>query len=104
MSADHILTAVAWPYANGPRHIGHVAGFGRRRVLPPAVDTLSEHVHQEDVSLRLHAVRRAERSDERYSDPNELDGVDPHRATVGQRRLPVGCLARSTVAAGTGMP
>ncbi|HWA65233.1 MAG TPA: methionine--tRNA ligase [Mycobacteriales bacterium] len=23
-----ILAAVAWPYANGPRHIGHVAGFG----------------------------------------------------------------------------
>jgi methionyl-tRNA synthetase len=22
------LTALAWPYANGPRHIGHVAGFG----------------------------------------------------------------------------
>ncbi|MDT4942716.1 MAG: methionyl-tRNA synthetase [Pseudonocardiales bacterium] len=28
MSSEHILTAVAWPYANGPRHIGHVAGFG----------------------------------------------------------------------------
>ncbi|HEX3283852.1 MAG TPA: methionine--tRNA ligase [Mycobacterium sp.] len=28
MSGDHVLTAVAWPYANGPRHIGHVAGFG----------------------------------------------------------------------------
>ncbi len=28
MSGEHILTAVAWPYANGPRHIGHVAGFG----------------------------------------------------------------------------
>ena len=26
--SDHVLTAVAWPYANGPRHIGHVAGFG----------------------------------------------------------------------------
>ncbi len=26
--AEHILVAVAWPYANGPRHIGHVAGFG----------------------------------------------------------------------------
>ena len=25
---SHILSAVAWPYANGPRHIGHVAGFG----------------------------------------------------------------------------
>ncbi|WP_149202352.1 methionine--tRNA ligase [Actinotalea subterranea] len=24
----HILSAVAWPYANGPRHLGHVAGFG----------------------------------------------------------------------------
>ncbi|MEO9240208.1 MAG: methionine--tRNA ligase, partial [Jatrophihabitantaceae bacterium] len=25
---SNVLTAVAWPYANGPRHIGHVAGFG----------------------------------------------------------------------------
>src|SRR5918911_599297 len=25
---EHILLAVAWPYANGPRHIGHVAGYG----------------------------------------------------------------------------
>ena len=25
---SRILSAVAWPYANGPRHIGHVAGFG----------------------------------------------------------------------------
>jgi methionyl-tRNA synthetase len=27
-SPDRILVAVAWPYASGPRHIGHVAGFG----------------------------------------------------------------------------
>jgi methionyl-tRNA synthetase len=26
-SGRHILTAPAWPYANGPRHIGHVSGF-----------------------------------------------------------------------------
>ena len=25
---QRILVAVAWPYASGPRHIGHVAGFG----------------------------------------------------------------------------
>ena len=25
---DTVLVSVAWPYANGPRHIGHVAGFG----------------------------------------------------------------------------
>jgi methionyl-tRNA synthetase len=26
--SQRILVAVAWPYAAGPRHIGHVAGFG----------------------------------------------------------------------------
>jgi methionyl-tRNA synthetase len=26
--SSRILAAVAWPYANGPRHIGHVSGFG----------------------------------------------------------------------------
>ncbi|TNM00441.1 methionine--tRNA ligase [Corynebacterium tapiri] len=26
--AQPVLVCVAWPYANGPRHIGHVAGFG----------------------------------------------------------------------------
>jgi len=25
---SHVLAAVAWPYASGPRHIGHVSGFG----------------------------------------------------------------------------
>jgi methionyl-tRNA synthetase len=25
---QRILVAVAWPYASGPRHLGHVAGFG----------------------------------------------------------------------------
>lgn len=25
---DKVFVGVAWPYANGPRHIGHVAGFG----------------------------------------------------------------------------
>jgi methionyl-tRNA synthetase len=28
MPPERILIAVAWPYASGPRHIGHVAGFG----------------------------------------------------------------------------
>ncbi|MBB5910454.1 methionine--tRNA ligase [Actinoalloteichus hymeniacidonis] len=26
--SSSVLTAVAWPYANGPRHIGHVSGIG----------------------------------------------------------------------------
>src|SRR5919112_1554199 len=28
LMTSRVLTAVAWPYANGPRHIGHVSGFG----------------------------------------------------------------------------
>ncbi|MDQ3859302.1 MAG: methionine--tRNA ligase [Actinomycetota bacterium] len=28
MTPQRVLVAVAWPYASGPRHIGHVAGFG----------------------------------------------------------------------------
>ena len=28
MNGSPVFVAVAWPYANGPRHIGHVAGFG----------------------------------------------------------------------------
>ena len=31
---ERILSAVAWPYGNGPRHIGHVSGFG----VPADVD------------------------------------------------------------------
>ena len=27
-TTQNVLVCVAWPYANGPRHIGHVAGFG----------------------------------------------------------------------------
>ena len=25
--SSHILTSVAWPYASGPRHIGHAAAY-----------------------------------------------------------------------------
>lgn len=32
-SADHILVGVAWPYANGEQHIGHIAGA----YLPPDI-------------------------------------------------------------------
>ncbi len=28
LEPERILVAVAWPYASGPRHLGHVAGFG----------------------------------------------------------------------------
>jgi methionyl-tRNA synthetase len=53
-----ILVAVAWPYANGPRHIGHVAGFG-----VPA-----------DVFARYHRLRG--------SDVLMVSGTDEHGTPV----------------------
>ncbi|MEC7096818.1 MAG: class I tRNA ligase family protein, partial [Candidatus Thermoplasmatota archaeon] len=31
--SEHVLICVAWPYANGPLHLGHVAGC----YLPPDI-------------------------------------------------------------------
>jgi methionyl-tRNA synthetase len=53
-----ILVAVAWPYANGPRHIGHVAGFG-----VPA-----------DIFARYHRLRG--------SDVLMVSGTDEHGTPV----------------------
>ena len=33
MADEHVLICVAWPYANGPLHLGHVAGC----YLPPDI-------------------------------------------------------------------
>ena len=81
-----VLSAVAWPYANGPRHIGHVAGFGvpsdvfsrymrmaGHRVLmvsgsdehgtPILVQADSEGVSPRDFVDRNHAIIAHELSD-----------------------------------------
>ena len=44
---SHSLSAVAWPYANGPRHIGHVAGFG----VPSDVFSRYMRMRGEDVLM-----------------------------------------------------
>ena len=53
-----ILVAVAWPYASGPRHIGHVAGFG----VPS------------DVFARYHRLRG--------SDVLMVSGTDDHGTPI----------------------
>lgn len=44
---SNVLIAVAWPYANGPRHIGHVAGFG----VPSDVYARYERMKGNDVLM-----------------------------------------------------
>src|SRR6059058_1034347 len=58
MTAQRILVAVAWPYSSGPRHIGHVAGFG----VPS------------DVFARYHRLRG--------SDVLMVSGTDDHGTPI----------------------
>jgi methionyl-tRNA synthetase len=55
---EKILVAVAWPYASGPRHLGHVAGFG----IPS------------DIFARYHRLRR--------DDVLMVSGTDEHGTAI----------------------
>ena len=66
-----VLTAVAWPYANGPRHIGHVSGFG----VPADVFSRYQRMVGNDV-LMVSGHRRA-----RHPDP----GAGRRRGRLGAR-------------------
>ncbi|DAC11563.1 MAG TPA: hypothetical protein D7I09_00380, partial [Candidatus Poseidoniales archaeon] len=78
-SSDHVLICVAWPYANGPLHLGHVAGCylppdiqyryerakGRRVLMvsgsdehgtPITVTAEREGISPKDVVDRFHAI------------------------------------------------
>ena len=44
---DHVLVCVAWPYANGPLHLGHVAGC----YLPPDIHARFERSRGNNVLM-----------------------------------------------------
>ena len=46
-SAEHVLICVAWPYANGPLHLGHVAGC----YLPPDIHARFERARGNKVLM-----------------------------------------------------
>ena len=82
----HILSAVAWPYANGPRHIGHVAGFG----VPS--DVYSRHMR-----MAGHDVLMVSGTDE-HGTPilvqAEQEGVTPQQLADRYNRVIVEDLAQ----------
>ena len=85
----HILAAVAWPYANGPRHIGHVAGFGvpSRRLQP-----LSPAGRQQRAHGQRH--RRARHADPGPGRPGGRDAAGARRPLQpGHRRGPAAARA-----------
>ncbi len=82
---SRILSAVAWPYANGPRHIGHVAGFG----VPS--DVFSRYMR-----MRGHQVLMVSGTDE-HGTPilvqAEAEGTSPQELADRYNRMIVEDLA-----------
>ena len=86
---DHVLICVAWPYANGPLHLGHVAGC----YLPP-------DIHARFERARGNRVLMVSGSDEHGTPITvtaEQDGIDPQdvvdqfHSINSQALLDLGC-------------
>ena len=86
---DHVLICVAWPYANGPLHLGHVAGC----YLPP-------DIHARFERARGNRVLMVSGSDEHGTPITvtaEQDGIEPQEVVDqfhsinSQALLDLGC-------------
>jgi methionyl-tRNA synthetase len=82
MPSRHILAAPAWPYANGPRHIGHVSGFA----LP--CDMFSRYQRMAGSKVLMvsgtdeHGTPIQVQADSENTSPREL--VDRYNRVIGE--------------------
>ena len=90
MAGEHVLVCVAWPYANGPLHLGHVAGC----YLPPDITARFER-------SRGNRVLMVSGSDEHGTPITvtaEIEGVSPQEivnrfhAVNTQALIDLGCV------------
>jgi len=84
-----VLSSVAWPYANGPRHIGHVAGFG----VPSDVFSRYMRMAGHDVLMVSgsdeHGTPILVLADQEGVTPREL--VDTNHAIIAKDLTDLGC-------------
>jgi len=84
-----VLSAVAWPYANGPRHLGHVAGFG----VPSDVFSRYMRMAGHDVLMVSgsdeHGTPILVLADQAQVTPREL--VDTNHAVIAGELTDLGC-------------
>ena len=66
---DHVLICVAWPYANGPLHLGHVAGC----YLPPDIHARFERA----LGNRVLMVSGSDEHGTPITVSAEQEGIDP---------------------------
>ncbi len=87
--ADKILVAVAWPYASGSRHLGHVAGFG----VPSDVFARYHRLKGNDVLMVSgtdeHGTPITVRAEKEGKSPQEL--VDYYSNEIGNNLQALGC-------------
>ncbi len=83
-----VLSSVAWPYANGPRHLGHVAGFG----VPSDVFSRYMRMAGHDVLMVSgsdeHGTPILVMADQQGTTAREL--VDTHHATIAHELADLG--------------
>ncbi|HHU09264.1 MAG TPA: class I tRNA ligase family protein, partial [Intrasporangiaceae bacterium] len=84
-----VLSAVAWPYANGPRHLGHVAGFG----VPSDVFSRYMRMAGHDVLMVSgsdeHGTPILVLADQAGMSPQEF--VDLNHAIIARELTDLGC-------------
>jgi methionyl-tRNA synthetase len=87
--SKRILVAVAWPYASGPRHLGHVAGFG----VPSDVFARFQRLKGNDVLMVSgtdeHGTPITVRAEKENKTPQEV--VDYYNQTIADNLAALGC-------------
>ena len=89
MSGEHVMICVAWPYANGPLHLGHVAGC----YLPPDIQARFERALGNRVLMVSgsdeHGTPITVTAEQNGIKPQEV--VDEFHAINSQALLDLGC-------------
>ncbi len=84
-----ILVSVAWPYASGPRHLGHVAGFG----VPSDVFARYQRLQGNDVLMVSgtdeHGTPITVRAETEGKSPQEV--VDYYNRSITDNLATLGC-------------
>ena len=89
MTEDYVLICVAWPYANGPLHLGHVAGC----YLPPDIHARFERALGNRVLMVSgsdeHGTPITVSAEQTGVSPQDV--VDKYHALNTQALLNLGC-------------
>ena len=89
MSGEHVLICVAWPYANGPLHLGHVAGC----YLPPDIQARFERARGNRVLMVSgsdeHGTPITVTAEQQQITPQDV--VDQYHSINSQALIDLGC-------------